>query len=163
MSALLKNTNACFFFIWPWHICHWNVLVLLHYISAAKSQKIDGNDFGCLSDLCHVYKSTMISCWGHVSVLNKMSSTLQWLGQLVKCTLWIDITFKRFMLLKSERDAFWWQSCSKLSNQLNYFICYCLCRPVLLKVVDIDPQGSIGLSKESINGHWVKWGSLNGP
>jgi len=31
-----------------------------------------------------------------------------------------------------------------------------------LKVVDIDPQGSIGPSKGSINSHGVEWGSLNG-
>jgi len=36
-------------------------------------------------------------------------------------------------------------------------------RPVVLKVVDIYPQGSIGPSKESINSHKVEWGSLNGP
>jgi len=34
---------------------------------------------------------------------------------------------------------------------------------VVLKVVDIDPQGSIGQSKGSINSHGVEWGSLNGP
>jgi len=34
--------------------------------------------------------------------------------------------------------------------------------PVVLKVVDIDPQGSIGPSKGSINSHGVDWGSLNG-
>ena len=34
-------------------------------------------------------------------------------------------------------------------------------RPVVLKVVDIDPQGSIGPSKGSINSHGVEWGSLN--
>ena len=33
---------------------------------------------------------------------------------------------------------------------------------VVLKVVDIDPQGSIGPSKGSINSHGVEWGSLNG-
>jgi len=35
--------------------------------------------------------------------------------------------------------------------------------PVVLKVVDIEPQGSIGPSKGSINSHGVEWGSLNGP
>jgi len=35
-------------------------------------------------------------------------------------------------------------------------------KPVVLKVVDIDPQGSIGPSKGSINIHGVEWGSLNG-
>jgi len=35
--------------------------------------------------------------------------------------------------------------------------------PVVLKVVDIDPQGSIGPCKGSINSHGVEWGSLNGP
>jgi len=35
-------------------------------------------------------------------------------------------------------------------------------RPVVLKVVDIDPQGSIRQSKGSINSHGVEWGSLNG-
>ena len=34
--------------------------------------------------------------------------------------------------------------------------------PVVLRVVDIDPQGSIGPSKGSINSHGVEWGSLNG-
>jgi len=38
----------------------------------------------------------------------------------------------------------------------------CLFRSVVLKVVDIDPQGSIGPSKGSINSHRVKWGTLNG-
>jgi len=33
---------------------------------------------------------------------------------------------------------------------------------VVLKVVDIDPQGSIGPSKGSINTHVAEWGSLNG-
>jgi len=33
---------------------------------------------------------------------------------------------------------------------------------VVLKVVDIDPQGSIGPSKGSINSHGVERGSLNG-
>jgi len=33
-------------------------------------------------------------------------------------------------------------------------------RPVVLKVV--DPQGSIGPSKGSINSEGVRWGSLNG-
>jgi len=33
---------------------------------------------------------------------------------------------------------------------------------VFLKVVDIDPQGSIGPSKGPINSHGVEWGSLNG-
>jgi len=37
-----------------------------------------------------------------------------------------------------------------------------LSKPVVLKVVDIDPQGSTGPSKESINTHRVEWGSLNG-
>ena len=32
---------------------------------------------------------------------------------------------------------------------------------VVLEVVDIDPKGSIGPSKGSINGHGVEWGSLN--
>jgi len=35
-------------------------------------------------------------------------------------------------------------------------------RSVVLKVVDVDPQGSIGPPKGSINSHGVKWGSLNG-
>jgi len=35
-------------------------------------------------------------------------------------------------------------------------------RAVVLKVVDIDPQGSIGPPKGSINSHGVEWGSLNG-
>ena len=35
-------------------------------------------------------------------------------------------------------------------------------KPVVLKVVDIDPQGSVGPSKGSINSHGVEWGSLNG-
>jgi len=35
-------------------------------------------------------------------------------------------------------------------------------RPVVHKVVDIDPQGSIGPSKASINSQGVEWGSLNG-
>jgi len=34
--------------------------------------------------------------------------------------------------------------------------------PMVLKVVDIDPQGSVGPSKGSINSHGVEWGSLNG-
>jgi len=33
---------------------------------------------------------------------------------------------------------------------------------VVLKVVDIEPQGSIGPSKGLINSHGVEWGSLNG-
>jgi len=33
---------------------------------------------------------------------------------------------------------------------------------VVLKVVDIDLQGSVGLSKGSISSHGVEWGSLNG-
>jgi len=37
------------------------------------------------------------------------------------------------------------------------------CRPVVLKVVDVDPQGSIGPSKGPINSHGVELGSLNGP
>jgi len=46
-------------------------------------------------------------------------------------------------------------------------MCFVLCNkilfvPVVLKVVDIDPQGSIGPSKGSINSHGVEWGSLNG-
>jgi len=32
---------------------------------------------------------------------------------------------------------------------------------VVLKVVDIEPQGSIGPSKGSINSHGAEWGSLN--
>ena len=36
-------------------------------------------------------------------------------------------------------------------------------KPVVLKVVDIDPQGSIGPTKGSINSDGVEWGSLNGP
>jgi len=35
-------------------------------------------------------------------------------------------------------------------------------RPVVLKVVDIDPQGSNGPSKGSINSHGVERVSLNG-
>jgi len=35
-------------------------------------------------------------------------------------------------------------------------------KPVVLIVVDIDPQGSIGLSKGSINSQGVEWGSMNG-
>ena len=34
----------------------------------------------------------------------------------------------------------------------------CLCTPVVLEVVDIDPQGSIGPSKGSMNCHGVEWG-----
>jgi len=34
-------------------------------------------------------------------------------------------------------------------------------RPVVLKVVDIDPQGSIGPSKGLTNRHGVKWGSMS--
>jgi len=33
---------------------------------------------------------------------------------------------------------------------------------VVRKVVDIDPKGSIGPSKGSINSHGVEWVSLNG-
>jgi len=36
-------------------------------------------------------------------------------------------------------------------------------RSVVLKVIDIDPQGSNGPSKRSINSHGVEWRSLNGP
>jgi len=36
-------------------------------------------------------------------------------------------------------------------------------KEVVLKVVDIDPQGSNGQSKGSINSHGVEWGSLNCP
>jgi len=32
---------------------------------------------------------------------------------------------------------------------------------VVLKVVDIDPKGSVGPSKGSINTHGVEWGSIN--
>jgi len=39
---------------------------------------------------------------------------------------------------------------------------FVLFRSVVLKVVDIDPQGSIGQSKRSINSHEVEWRSLNG-
>jgi len=35
-------------------------------------------------------------------------------------------------------------------------------KSVVLKVVDIDAQGSIGPSKDSINSHGVEWASLNG-
>jgi len=35
-------------------------------------------------------------------------------------------------------------------------------RPVVLKVVDIDPQGSTGPAKGSINSQGVEWGSMNG-
>jgi len=35
-------------------------------------------------------------------------------------------------------------------------------RAVVLKVVDIDPQRTIGPSKGSINSNGVEWGSLNG-
>jgi len=35
-------------------------------------------------------------------------------------------------------------------------------KAVVLKVVDINPQGSIGPSKGFINSHGVKWESLNG-
>jgi len=35
-------------------------------------------------------------------------------------------------------------------------------KSVVLKVVDIDPQGSIGPSKGLINSHGVEWASLNG-
>jgi len=35
-------------------------------------------------------------------------------------------------------------------------------KPVVVKVVDIHPQGSVGPSKGSINSHGVEWGSLNG-
>ena len=37
-----------------------------------------------------------------------------------------------------------------------------LSKPVVLKVVDIDPHGSIGQSKGLINSHGIEWGSLNG-
>ena len=33
---------------------------------------------------------------------------------------------------------------------------------MVLKVVDIDPQQTIGPSKGSINSNGVEWGSLNG-
>jgi len=33
---------------------------------------------------------------------------------------------------------------------------------VVLKVLDIDPQGSIGPPKGSINSQGVEWGSLSG-
>jgi len=35
-------------------------------------------------------------------------------------------------------------------------------KSVVLKVVDIDPQGSIGPPKGTINSQRVEWGSLNG-
>jgi len=35
------------------------------------------------------------------------------------------------------------------------------CNSVVLKVVDIDPQGSIGPSTGSINSHGVEWGSVD--
>ena len=35
-------------------------------------------------------------------------------------------------------------------------------KTVVLKVVDIDPQGSIGPSEGSINSNGVEWGSMNG-
>jgi len=35
-------------------------------------------------------------------------------------------------------------------------------RPVVLKVVDMDPQGSVGPSKGLINNYGVRWWSLNG-
>jgi len=40
--------------------------------------------------------------------------------------------------------------------------CFCLCKPVVLTVVDIDPQRSVGPSKGSISSHVIEWGSLNG-
>jgi len=33
---------------------------------------------------------------------------------------------------------------------------------VVLKVVDIEPQGSIGPSKGLMKSHRVEWGSMNG-
>jgi len=36
-------------------------------------------------------------------------------------------------------------------------------KPVVLKVADIDLEGSIEPSKESINSHNFEWGSLNCP
>jgi len=38
----------------------------------------------------------------------------------------------------------------------------CLSKLVVLKVIDIEPQGSIAPSKGSIKSHGVEWGSLNG-
>jgi len=35
-------------------------------------------------------------------------------------------------------------------------------KAAVLKVVDIDPQGSTGPSKGSINRKGIEWGSLNG-
>jgi len=39
---------------------------------------------------------------------------------------------------------------------------FSLANAVVLKVVDIDPQGSIGPSKGLIDSHGVEWRSLNG-
>jgi len=39
-----------------------------------------------------------------------------------------------------------------------FYRCKHLCLPVVLKVVDIDPQGSIGPSKGPINSQGVEWG-----
>jgi len=40
-------------------------------------------------------------------------------------------------------------------------ITLCPGRSVVFKMVDINPQGSIGPSKGLINSHEVEWGSLN--
>ena len=43
-------------------------------------------------------------------------------------------------------------------NVIKFFGCN---TPVVFKVVNIDPQGSIGPSQESITSHGVEWGSMN--
>ena len=63
---------------------------------------------------------------------------------------------------------FWWESglSSTSKNHLTTlcrpFVYHACFKSVVLKVVDIDPHGSIGPSKRSINSQGVEWGSMNG-
>jgi len=63
---------------------------------------------------------------------------------------------QRLLIVVSHvRSYQWWENC-------DIFCVVLLARSMVVKVVDIDAQGSIGPSKGSINSHGVEWGSLNG-
>ena len=70
---------------------------------------------------------------------------------------WILFRLKRFLLEALSATTIRTRRMEDKSSRIRFY------KPVVLEVVDFDPQGSIGPSKRSINSPRLEWGSLNGP
>jgi len=85
----------------------------------------------------------------------------------VFCAISVFFIWDSFKECGIKLDEMWFVTFNRKCSWTHFIsealwrIARCLFKPVVLKVVDIDSQGSTGPSKGSINSYVVEWGPLN--